>query len=170
MIIFPIFSDLLWQFSAYVNFRTHSNSNCLLENKFPPKSFHSCRSTAASFLLRGIRCSGCYRSSQNNVLSGDSSVRRRGKKLPFGDDGDEGEYTGSAEVFLEWSKTLAQDALSWCKTSAWHQRFLFNPILSLRINNFYLTNSWENVILAKSTTGRCTDAPSTEKIIVFNCN
>lgn len=67
----------------YVNFWTRSNSDCLLGNKFSAKSFHSCTNSAASFLLRGIRLrrSGCYRSSQNNVFSGDSSVRRGGKNV-----------------------------------------------------------------------------------------
>lgn len=107
----------------YISSWIRGNSDCLLENKFPAKSFHSCRSTA-SFLLRGIRLrrSGCYRSSQNNVLSGDSSMRRGGKKLPFGDEGDEGEY---GRVFLRWSKTLAQDALSRCKTSMCSFQFHF---------------------------------------------
>lgn len=135
---FDFFQTLiLWRFSMYVDSRTRSSSDCLLENKFLAKSYHSCRNTATSFLLRGIRLrrSGCYRSSQNNVLSGDSSVRRGGKKLPFGGEGDEGEYTGSTEVFSGWSKTLAAGCIVPMQNVG--VTFLFNPILLPRINNFY---------------------------------
>jgi len=82
-----LFSQLY--ISIFAIFRTCGDSDCLLRKWIPRKvPPHSCGSTTASFLLRGIqlRRSGCYRSPQNNVLSGnDSSVLRRGKSLPFGD-------------------------------------------------------------------------------------